>query len=160
DGVEHARRGARDRERALVAEPSAQPAERRPERLEEAAVAPARAEAAELRLDEGHLERRAPLLQRQRRPQARVAAADDRHVGVDRPGERLPRWVGRRLLEPPGGPVARGYRRRSSSHASASTPPRMPAIWSNSSWPATSGGEICTTGSPRSSARQMSPRSN
>ena len=30
---------------------------------------------------------------------------------------------------------------------------------SNSSCPATSGGEIWTTGSPRSSARQISPRS-
>src|SRR5262249_2749053 len=44
--------------------------------------------------------------------------------------------------------------------ASASTAPRMETIWSNSPSPATSGGEICTTGSPRSSARQIRPRSN
>ena len=35
----------------------------------------------------------------------------------------------------------------------------MPAISSNCSGPATSGGEIWTTGSPRSSARQIRPRS-
>jgi hypothetical protein len=35
-------------------------------------------------------------------------------------------------------------------HASASTSPRIEAMRSNSSGPATSGGEICTTGSPRS----------
>src|SRR5262249_32449723 len=44
--------------------------------------------------------------------------------------------------------------------ASASTSPRMETIRSNSSSPATSGGEICTTGSPRSSARQIRPRSH
>src|SRR5262249_53351072 len=41
--------------------------------------------------------------------------------------------------------------------ASARTSPRIPTISENSSSPATSGGEIWTTGSPRSSARQMSP---
>src|SRR5712691_4647332 len=42
-------------------------------------------------------------------------------------------------------------------HASLRTSPRVPAISSNSFWVAINGGEICTTGSPRSSARQMSP---
>ena len=46
------------------------------------------------------------------------------------------------------------------SPASASTSPRIPTISSNSAWPATSGGEIWITGSPRSSARQIRPRSN
>ena len=41
--------------------------------------------------------------------------------------------------------------------ASASTSPRIPTISSISASPATSGGEICTTGSPRSSARQIRP---
>src|SRR5207237_3662043 len=44
-------------------------------------------------------------------------------------------------------------------HDSARTSPRIETIWSNSWCPATSGGEIWMTGSPRSSARQMSPRS-
>src|SRR5581483_1768291 len=46
------------------------------------------------------------------------------------------------------------------SQASERTSPRMPTISSNCSWRATSGGEIWITGSPRSSARQISPRSN
>ena len=45
------------------------------------------------------------------------------------------------------------------SHASSRAPPRIWTISSNSSGPATSGGEICT-GSPRSSARQIRPRLN
>src|SRR5204863_5786720 len=40
------------------------------------------------------------------------------------------------------------------------TSPRIPTISPNSCGPATSGGEICTTGSPRSSARQIRPCSN
>ena len=43
--------------------------------------------------------------------------------------------------------------------ASARTSPRMPTISSISASVATSGGEIWTTGSPRSSARQISPAS-
>ena len=46
------------------------------------------------------------------------------------------------------------------SPASSRTVPSVPAIASNSRCSATSGGEICTTGSPRSSARQSSPSSN
>ena len=38
--------------------------------------------------------------------------------------------------------------------ASVSTERKMPSISSNSFWPAISGGASCTTGSPRSSARQ------
>ena len=48
---------------------------------------------------------------------------------------------------------------RMSSTAPESTSPRMPTISSNSAWPATSGGEIWITGSPRSSARQIIPAS-
>ena len=43
--------------------------------------------------------------------------------------------------------------------ASPSTSPRMPTISSSSASPATSGGEIWTTGSPRSSWRQIRPAS-
>ena len=49
--------------------------------------------------------------------------------------------------------------RLSFSQASVSTSPRTSTIRSNSSWPATSGGEIWITGSPRSSARQIRPAS-
>src|SRR4029078_8304978 len=45
-------------------------------------------------------------------------------------------------------------------HASLSTSPRIPVISSNSCCVAMSGGEICTTGSPRSSALQIRPFSN
>src|SRR5262249_31116284 len=45
-------------------------------------------------------------------------------------------------------------------HASLSTSPRIPVISSNSCCVAMRGGEICTTGSPRSSALQIKPFSN
>src|SRR5438132_1631502 len=52
----------------------------------------------------------------------------------------------------------RGARHRAMRvHASESVSPRIDAIWSNSCCVATSGGEICTTGSPRSSERQINP---
>ena len=47
----------------------------------------------------------------------------------------------------------------SSCQASERTSPRIPTISSNSACPAIRGGETWTTGSPRSSARQMRPRS-
>src|SRR5207244_1214266 len=56
--------------------------------------------------------------------------------------------------------VGRGRHPCTRSPASARTSPRIETIWSNSCWPAMSGGEICTTGSPRSSALQINPRSN
>ena len=44
------------------------------------------------------------------------------------------------------------------SYASLSTERRIASISSNCSSPAISGGASCTTGSPRSSARQIRPR--
>src|SRR5262249_57758876 len=63
-------------------------------------------------------------------------------------------WCGRRGLR-----LVHSAHLEILSHASWRTSPSMPAIWSNSSRSATSGGEIWMTGSPRSSARQISPRS-
>src|SRR5712691_300170 len=57
-------------------------------------------------------------------------------------------------------PERRRGQRRMRRPASASTSPRMPTSSSNSFGPAISGSEICSTGSPRSSARQIRPRSN
>ena len=54
---------------------------------------------------------------------------------------------------------ARPLRQRMRVPASVSTSPRIPTISSNSACPATSGGEIWSTGSPRSSARQIIPAS-
>ena len=48
---------------------------------------------------------------------------------------------------------------RMSDVASVRTSPRIDVISSNSAWPATRGGEIWITGSPRSSARQIIPAS-
>src|SRR5205814_6928679 len=92
--------------------------------------------------------------QRKRGPQPREAAADDHDV---RPGVRGQR---RAFRAQPGLVDPVGDQRASRDHASDKTSPRMPVISSNSALPAMSGGEIWTTGSPRSSARQISPRSN
>ena len=88
----------------------------------------------------------------------RLLAARFRTQGAR--AERGP-WCGKPypgLGEAPRNPLGEPYdvlRRRRC--ASASTSPRMPTISSISASPATSGGEICTTGSPRSSARQIRP---
>src|ERR671915_82967 len=83
-----------------------------------------------------------------RRPRARAARARTRSA---RPGQ----------VRRAGEPVVPGAydKRIEADEASSSTAPSVPAMKSNSSCPATSGGEICTTGSPRSSARQIRPRS-
>ena len=55
------------------------------------------------------------------------------------------------------GALDRAATQATCAHASSRTVPRMPVISSNCSCVAISGGEICTTGSPRSSARQIRP---
>ncbi len=57
---------------------------------EPAAVAPGRAEAGVLGLDHGHPQRRVRETQVVRRPEARVAGADDRDVDVEIARERRP----------------------------------------------------------------------
>ena len=69
------------------------PGERRPVAVEEAAVAPARPVPADLRLEQRDAQLGRALPQRQRRPEPRVAAADDRNVG-----DRVPARAGRRRL--------------------------------------------------------------
>src|SRR5262249_60182582 len=68
-------------------------------RREVPGVAPARAGAAEVALDHGDVD--AGLAQRQRRAEAREAAADDRDVGAQRTGERR---LGRRRRRVPEAP--------------------------------------------------------
>jgi hypothetical protein len=69
--------------------------------VDEPAVAAARAEAALLRLEQDDVEIRIALLQGKRRPEARVAAADDRDVGLGVPLQRRRALNRAGLLEPP-----------------------------------------------------------
>src|SRR5690606_24858086 len=62
-------------------------------RREMPGVAPARAGAGEVRLEQHGVDAGAP--QRERRREPRVACPDDRHVGVEIAGERLPPIRGR-----------------------------------------------------------------
>jgi hypothetical protein len=76
--------------------------------VHEAAVPAARPPAAFVRLEHDDAQVRIALLQRERRPEARVAAADDRDVGIGialqrRCRFRLTAFGGERLLEPPNG---------------------------------------------------------
>jgi hypothetical protein len=75
--------------------------------VKEAAVPPARPAAALVRLEHDDVERRIALLQRERRPEPRVAAADDRDVGFGVTVERRRRLAaeprGERFLQPPDG---------------------------------------------------------
>jgi hypothetical protein len=93
--------GPGDLERALVAELVAQAREVAPVAVDEAAVAAARAEPALLSLEEDDVEARLALLQRKRGPEAGVAAADDRDVGLGVTGERRRRLDGIGRIEPP-----------------------------------------------------------
>src|SRR5205823_5770793 len=129
------------------------PGERRPVPVQKAAVPSARPLTAQGRLQHGNARRRLELPHCERGPEPCIAAADDRNVDVELGLERRLRLGLRRLLKPPG--------RQCSirSQASSSTSPRILTSSSNSASPATSGGEIWITGSPRSSARQISPRS-
>ena len=72
------------------------------QRKHEAAVAAARAAAADVALDEHDVERRVVLLEPQRGPQARVAAADDADVGllVALEARRVLLGAAERLLQP------------------------------------------------------------
>jgi hypothetical protein len=72
-----------------------------PDAHREAAVATARAGAADLGLDEDDLERGLAPLERQRRPQPGEAAADDAHVGAKVALERAPGRADRGLAKPP-----------------------------------------------------------
>src|SRR5439155_23475685 len=99
-------RDPRERERSLVAEPLAKPREVAPVAMHEPAVAAARTSAALVRLEHDDAQVGVTLLQRERRPEARVAAADDRDVGlcvtVERRGRlRVTPLGGERLLQPP-----------------------------------------------------------
>jgi hypothetical protein len=98
----------RDREGGLVAEAPTQPRQVAPVAVQEAAVPPARPAAALLGLEHEDVERRIALLQRERSPEARVAAADNRDVCAGVTLERRRRLRaeagGERLVEPPNPP--------------------------------------------------------
>ena len=81
-----------------VAEELAQRRQVRPVAVAEAAVSAARAEAAELGLEDGDAERRVRLAQGERRPEPGEAAAGDRHVR--RRGRLRARASGRRRRRP------------------------------------------------------------
>jgi hypothetical protein len=76
-----------------------------PVAVTEAAVAPARAAAALVGLQDDDVEPRLAFLQRERGPETRVAAADDRDVGLGLTLERRRRLPaearGECLFEPP-----------------------------------------------------------
>ena len=99
-------RRAREPHRVVVAEHGARRRERRPVAVEKTTVSPARPCAADVRLEQRDAQVGIALVQRERRPEAGVATADDRDVGRRFSGERGSRLgavLGReRLLEPPG----------------------------------------------------------
>jgi hypothetical protein len=72
-----------------------------PVAVDEAAVAAARAEPALLGFEEDDVEARLALLQCKRGPEAGVAAADDRDVGLGVTVERRRRLDGIGYVEPP-----------------------------------------------------------
>src|SRR5438270_813484 len=93
-------------EPGLLSEHGARASDARPVAVEEAAVPPARAYAAAIRLENDDVRRRVAFLHRERRPQAGEPAADDAHVGVDLAHERFRDLVVEcscGLLEPPRG---------------------------------------------------------
>src|SRR5580704_2391694 len=120
--------------------------------------------AGDLALQDDDAQRRVRQGQRMGRPQAGKAGADYADVDLEilvesatvRQGERDP-------LPPQGEPCVlgsrSGSRRYIRRHALASTSRSVDAMKSISSCPQMSGGDNWTTGSPRSSARQMSPAS-
>src|SRR6202035_788461 len=129
-----------------------------------AAVTPRSPEAGHLLLDDGDAQGRIGLSQGVGGPQPGETRPDDADVDLCVRIEW--RSVRKRLGNgiPPEGEVLiahgpflrRVYIRR---HASVSTSRRVETMNSISVGPQMSGGESCTTGSPRSSARQMSPAS-
>ena len=91
-------------EPGLLSEHRARASDARPVAVQEAAVPPARAYAAAIRLENDDVRRRVAFLHRERRPQAGEPAADDAHVGVDLAHERFRDLVVEcscGLLEPP-----------------------------------------------------------
>src|ERR1700722_18003318 len=130
-----------------------------------AAVTPRSPEAGHLLLDDGDAQGRIDLGQRVGGPQPGEPGPDDADVDLCvRTEWRSDRkWLGNGI--PPEGEVLiahrpflrRVYIRR---HASVSTSRKVETMNSISAGPQMSGGDSCTTGSPRSSARQMSPASN
>ena len=82
--------GARDLERGRVAESSPKGRKAEPHLVHEAAVTPARPRPAALGLDQHDPRLRLQLRHEPCGPHARVAAPDDRHVGVDVAVERRP----------------------------------------------------------------------
>ncbi len=93
---------ARDCDGRLVAEQLDEPRQRRPEAVQKTAVPRARAVAAVRPLEHDDPRPGPPGAELERRPEAGEAAADDRHIGVDRPLERRFGRIRRRLLPPPG----------------------------------------------------------
>ncbi len=127
-----------------------------------AAVASRGPEARHLAFDDGDAQGGIGQRERVGRPQPGEPAADDADVDVQVLGEGgAGRQRGRHGLPPQREPliprsVPRRYIRR---HASERTSRSVPAMKSISSCPQISGGDSWTTGSPRSSARQISPAS-
>ena len=96
------------------------------------------------------------------RPQAGETAPDDRHVDARRRRAAVVGCRGAREPVPPErepSVVLARWRAQICFHASVNTVRRMEVITSNSSSPQMRGGASCTTGSPRSSARQIRPAS-
>ena len=99
----------------------------RPVAVQEAAVPPARPPADDLLLEHGDAQRRIALPERERRPEARVAAADDRDVDLGSPES------GRRIVVADLGPPTSAtrpdrsgpYTTRSAATASASRATRV-----------------------------------
>jgi hypothetical protein len=87
-----------------VSELVAQARQVAPVTVDKAAVTAARAEPALLRLEEDDIEPRLALLQRERGPEACVAAADDRDVGLGVTLERRRRVDRVGLVKPPDAP--------------------------------------------------------
>src|SRR5204863_1288580 len=111
DLVDALDRGAADLQGLRLAVHLAQQVELLPEPIEEPAVAPARASAADVLLEEDDVDRRVALLQEVGAPHAGVAASDDDDVGPLTSTERrsrLTRVRGERIPQPP---AARGSRR-------------------------------------------------
>ena len=94
---------ARECQRSLVAERRAGLGEACPVAMDEAAVPPARAGAAAVRLDDDDPRRRILLPQRKRGPEPRVSAADDAHVRDERQTSERRRGVVQAGLVPPPG---------------------------------------------------------
>ena len=106
--------------------------------------------------------RRVRLREVERRPQPGEPTAHHRHVDIDVAGQGRPDPDRSGEPVPPQGEPSVVLARRRTQicfHASVSTERRMEVITSNSSSPQVSGGANWTTGSPRSSARQIRPAS-